>query len=75
VGSAGPVRERIVVFWTGPIRMPSELPTKEPLILHIPHKFSSLTGANVCNTSRYQACLVVLVVKFVFVHLGGVSNF
>jgi hypothetical protein len=55
--------------------MPSELPTKEPLILHIPHKFSSLTGANVCNTSRYQACLVVLVVKFVFVHLGGVSNF
>ena len=75
MGSAGPVRERIVVFWTVPIRMPTELLTKEQLITHIPHKFPSLTGANVHNTSRYQACLVVLVVKFVFVHLGGVSNF
>jgi hypothetical protein len=71
VVSAGPVREQSVVFWTGPIHMPSELPTKESLILHIPHKFHSLTGANVHNTSRYQACLVVFVVKFVFVHLGG----
>jgi hypothetical protein len=55
--------------------MPSELPTNEPSIQHIPHKLPSVARANMHNTSKYQACLVVLVVEFVFVHLGGVSNF